>query len=152
TRSFEQRRHSVVSFVTSGLRVNPIGLVALLGQFLFDSPRSRPCRRILNRDDVIERVGTGAGPAFDEMQVLARSLEIGFGREIGDVDDQGFAFPMAPRISKPLTDIRRKMGLRGDGNRARKALSLAHIVQDSDRSGRLHDTTITSTELSSKIR
>src|SRR5262245_47887165 len=64
-RAFEQRRHSEVSFVTSGLRVNPVRLVALPGHFLFDSPWSRPCRRILNRDHVIERVGTGAGPAFD---------------------------------------------------------------------------------------
>src|SRR6058998_1944275 len=86
------------------------------------------------------------------MQVLMRSLEIRFGGEIRDVDDQGIAFPMAARISKPLADIRRKMRLGGDGNRAREALPLPHIVEDRDRSGRLHDTTVTSTELSSKVR
>jgi hypothetical protein len=39
------------------------------------------------------------------MQVFARPLKIGFQTEVGYVDDEGIALPMAPRVTVPLADI-----------------------------------------------
>src|SRR4030095_11145066 len=99
--SGEHRRQTVIPLVTPRLVIDPVRLFVLLGIFLLDGPRFRPCLRIVHRDGVLERVRTGARPTFGQMQVLARSHEIRLGTEIGDVDDQRLAFPAAPRVPKP---------------------------------------------------
>src|SRR6266850_4120183 len=84
--------------------VDPIRLIALPGKFLLDGPWSCPRCRIGHRDDVLDRVSTGAGPAFDEMQVLGGSLEVDLAVEICHVDDQCVPLPMGHRIPPPRAD------------------------------------------------
>src|SRR5262249_46633117 len=98
--------------------------------FLLDGPRSRPGRRIFNRDHVLKRVGIQARPALDEMQVLARPLEICLRTEIRHIDNQGIAVPPAAGISPPLPDRRRKMWTPVDGNHALPPLPLTCVIED----------------------
>src|SRR5262249_23068073 len=77
--------------------------------------------------------------ALDEMKVLAGALEFGLGAEIGDVDDQRVAFPVATRVAPPQTDGLREMRAPIDGDRAVPALSLPRVVKDRDRVWRLHN-------------
>src|SRR5215475_7437886 len=73
------------------------------------------------------------------MEVLARALKIGFGAEIGDVDHQRIAFPMAARIAVPLADIGRQVRRPVHDDVALPPLSLAHIVEYCDSARRLND-------------
>ena len=100
-------QHAKVPLMAPGLSVDPIRLVALHLELLDDGPRSCPHRRIIHRDDYLERLRTGAGPTFDEMQILSRPLKIGLVTEVCDVNDQRLALPMRTRVPPPLTDIGR---------------------------------------------
>src|ERR1700732_2761700 len=71
------RRVRVVPFDAAGLGINSVFLVALPGELLLDGPRPGPHGRILDGRDVFERGRAAPGPALDQMQVLARPLNIG---------------------------------------------------------------------------
>src|SRR6201990_2337097 len=76
--SMQKSRESVVAFNAPWFGINPVLLVALLAELLLDGPRPGPHRRILDRGLVGECCRPGARPALDQVQVLARPLEIGF--------------------------------------------------------------------------
>ena len=76
---------------------------------------------------------------LDEVQVLARALEVGLRREVGHVDDQRLAFPPAARVAPPLPDARGQVRRVGDRDDALPPLALAGVVEDRDRVGRLDD-------------
>src|SRR2546427_6946748 len=122
------------------LVVNAVRFIALHGIFLLDGPRFRPRGRVFYCDDVLERVWTGARPAFDQMPVFARPHEVSLGTEIGDIDHQRLALPSAPRIAKALADVARKMRAAADGNNALPSLALSHIIENRHRCWRLNDT------------
>jgi hypothetical protein len=67
--------------------IDPICPLVLDGHLLSDGPRTVPCRRIVNRYNVLEGLGVETCPALDEMQVLASTTEIVLWREIRDIDD-----------------------------------------------------------------
>ena len=60
---------------------------------------------------IFERIGSGARPALDQMQILARALKIRLRTEIRHVDDERIAFPMAARVAVPLADQGGRCGL-----------------------------------------
>src|SRR5438128_9028468 len=97
--SQKQAGQAIVSLVTTWLEIDPICLVTLPLELLDHAPRSRPHGRILDRVNDLEGVGTGASPAFDEMQVLAGSLKVPPGREIRHVDNERITLPTGTRIS-----------------------------------------------------
>src|SRR5207245_7678858 len=108
------------------LVVNAVRFIALHGIFLLDGPRFRPRGRVFYCDDVLDRVCTGARPAFDQMPVFTRPHEVRLGTEIGDIDHQRLALPSAPRIAKALADVARKMRAAVYGQHAMHYLSLPH--------------------------
>src|SRR6267142_5239888 len=122
------------------LVVDPVRLIVLPGIFLLDSPWLRPRGRIFYCDGVLERVWTGAGPAFDQMPVLAGSHEVGLGAEIGDIDHQRFALPSAARIAKALPHLPRKMRAAHDRDNALPPLSLSPVIENRHGSWRLYET------------
>src|SRR5438128_1341274 len=130
---------AVVPLVTPWLHVETIGFDGLPGQFLFHRPRLRPRRRIVDRDDILQRVGVDTRPAFDQVQVLARSLEVGLRAEIRHVDNERLALPAPPRVSPPEPDVRGEMRLCGQRNDPLPSLSLTRVVENRDGAGRLHD-------------
>src|ERR1700678_2722715 len=110
TPSMQQPRQAIVSFDAARLVINSVLLVALPGELLLGRPWPRPHGRIFDRDRVLEGLWPGARPALDQVQVLARPLEIGFRTEVGHVDHKRIALPMAARVAVPLTDAGRQMG------------------------------------------
>ena len=135
----QHRRQAVVPLVAPRLVVDPIRLLVLPAHFLLHGPRFRPRRRILDRHGVLERLRVHARPAFDQVQVLARALEVDLRREVRDVDDQRVAFPVAARVAEPLPDRRREVRALLDRDDALPPLALADVVEDRHGSGRLHD-------------
>jgi len=83
--SMQQPRQTIVAFNAARLGIESVLLVALLREFLFESPWPRPHGRILDGDARGEGHLTGAGPALNQVQVLARSKDIGFRTEVGHV-------------------------------------------------------------------
>src|SRR5262245_9477233 len=81
--SMQQPRETIVAFDAARLGIDTVLLVALLREFLFESPRPRPHSRIFDCDLVGEGLWTGTGPALDKVEVLARSKNIGFRTEVG---------------------------------------------------------------------
>src|SRR2546421_5413486 len=122
------------------LVVDPVRLIALHGVFLLNGPRFRPRGRVFYCDDVLDRVWTGSGPTFDQMAVLARSLEVGLRTEIGDIDHQRFALPPAARIAEALPDMAWKMRTAIDRDNALPTLTLSHVIENRHGSRRLYDT------------
>src|SRR5580704_8179333 len=88
-------REGIVSFDAAWLVIDPVLLLALSGELLADGPGSRPHGRVLDGHHVFERVRAGPGPALDQVQVLTRALNVGLRTEVGDVDHQRIAVPMA---------------------------------------------------------
>src|SRR6185436_8685387 len=80
-RGMHQPGKTVISFDAARFVINPVRLLVLPGELLLRSPGSRPHRRVVDGDGVFERVRTGACPAFDQMQSLARALVIGLRTE-----------------------------------------------------------------------
>src|SRR5262249_48289449 len=138
-RSEHQRRMTIVAFDTAGLVVDAVLLLALPIVLELGSPGSRPHRRIVNRDHIFERVGPGACPTLDEMQVLARAQHVCLGAEVGDVDDERIALEAPARIAVPLADGRRQMRPSVHHDVALPALALADVVKHRDAAWRLHD-------------
>src|SRR5207244_12605931 len=85
----------VLPLVGPRLIVHSIRLLALLFHLLLGGPRSRPRGRVVNGDDILDRVRVETRPPFHEMQIMVSSLKIGFRREIRDVNDQRVALPTA---------------------------------------------------------
>src|SRR5580704_2336786 len=84
--SMQQPRQAVISFDAARLVIDSVLLVTLPGELLLGGPWPRPHGRIFHHDLVFEGLWSGARPALDEVQVLARPLEIGFRTEVGHVD------------------------------------------------------------------
>src|SRR6266568_1685935 len=107
TPSMEQPWQAVVSLDAARLVVNPVLLVALSSELLLDGPWSGPHGRVVDQDRVRKGLWPGARPALDQVQVLPRPERVGLGTEVGHVDYERIAFPMAARVAEPLTDVGR---------------------------------------------
>src|SRR5262249_61437805 len=129
-RTSQEPDQSVVPLVTPRFVVNPIRLLVLLGHFYLHGPGSRPCRRIIDCDDVLECARVDACPPFDQMQVLARSLVLRLGTEITDIDDQRIPLPTAARVPPPLANVWGQVRTVGHGNDALPPLPLANIIKN----------------------
>src|SRR5712671_1289436 len=141
--SMQQPRQAIVAFKAARLDIESIFLIALLTELLLDCPRTRPHRRIFDRDLVGECPWTGAGPALDQVQVLARAKDLGFRTEVGHVDHERVALPTAAGVAVPLTDAGRQMRAPVHRDVALPPLPLTHVVEDRDAARGLHDTTKT---------
>src|SRR6516165_5827458 len=137
--SVQQSREAKISLDAARLHIKFVLLVALLRELFLGGPRPRPYGRILDRGFVQERSGAGAGPALDQVQVLARALKIRFRTEVRHVDDERVSFPVAARVAVPLADAGRQVRAPVHDNVALPALSLAHVVEHRDAAGSLHD-------------
>src|SRR5260370_4801471 len=135
----QQPRETKVAFEAARLGIQSVLLVALSGELLLDGPRPRPHGRIFDRDLVREGLWSGARPALNQVQVLARSEHIGFRTEAGHVDHKRVALPIAARVAEPLPDARRQVGAPVHDDVALPPLALIHVVEDRDAAGRLHD-------------
>src|ERR1700683_1886864 len=135
----QHTRKAVVSFDAARLVINPIFLIALLGEVLLDRPWPRPHGRVFDRDNVFERSWPGACPALDHMQILARPLIIGLRAEVCHVDDERIALPMAARVAIPLADVGRQMRASVHDDVSLPSLPLAHVVEHRDAAGGLDD-------------
>ena len=102
--ALQEPDHSEIAFMAPRLVIDPIQLAVLPLQFLLRGPGAGPCRRVLDRDRVLERVGVTRRPALDEMQVLAGVLKIEIRFEIRDIDDQRIALPPGARVPKRLAE------------------------------------------------
>src|SRR6516165_12015201 len=129
----------IISFEAARLVINPVLLIALLGEILLDRPRPGPHRRVFHRDLVRERSRPGARPALDQVQVLARALIIGFRTEVRHVDDEGIALPMAARIAVPLANAGRQVRAAIHDDVALPALALISVIEHRDAAWRLDD-------------
>src|SRR5262249_43630920 len=112
---------------------------ALPRVFLLHGPRPRPHRRILDGHGIFERGRARARPPLDQVQVLARALEIGLRAEIGHVDDERIALPVAARVAVPLADRGGQVRAAVHHDVALPALALADVVEHRDATRRLHD-------------
>src|SRR6516164_6685216 len=96
--SVEQAGKALIAFDAARLGIKSVLFVALSGEFLLDGPGPGPHGLIFDRDLVCEGLWPRARPSFNEMQVLARPLEIGFRTEVGHVDHQRVALPVTARV------------------------------------------------------
>ena len=94
-RAGQRPYHAEIALMTAGLFVDTIRLVALHLELLDDGPRSCPDGRVLERRDHLKGVRAGAGPTFNDMQILSGSLEVRLGGEVGYVNDQRLTLPVA---------------------------------------------------------
>src|SRR5262249_18729792 len=137
--SMEQTGKALIALDTARLSVESILLVTLSGEFLLDGPGPGPHSRIFDRDLVGEGHGPRARPSLNEMQVLARPKDIGFRTEVGHVDHQRVALPMAARVAEPLTDVRWQIGASAQDEVALPPFPLPPVVEDGGAAGGLHD-------------
>src|SRR6266700_3395656 len=72
-------------------------------------PRFGPRGGIFGGELVSDRIVGGAREAFHQVQFLPGSSESASSSEIGGVDHQRTALPMANRVSLPLADVLRDM-------------------------------------------
>src|SRR5438876_4462201 len=135
----QQPWETIVAFDAARLGINSVLLLALPRELLPDGPRTRPHRRVFDRDLVGEGLWPGAHPALNQVQVLARSKYIGFRTEVGHVDHKRVALPTAARVAVPLTDVGRQVGAPVHDDVPLPPLSLTHVVEDRDAARRLHD-------------
>src|SRR5262245_22756939 len=137
----QQPWQTIVAFEAARLGIEPVLFIALQGELLLDGPRTRPHGRILDCDLVGQRPWAGAGPALDQVKVLARSKDLGLRTEVGHVDHERVALPTAAGVTKPLADAGRQMGAPVHDDIALPALPLADVVEDRDAARGLHDPT-----------
>src|SRR5713226_7011925 len=138
-RSQQQRREGIVSFDATRLVIRFVFLVALFGELLFNGPWPRPHGGIFDRDDVLERGWPSPRPALDQVQVLTRTLKIGFPAEVRDVDHERIALPVATRVAKPLADVGRQVRTSVHDDVPLPPLPLTHVVEHRDAAGCLHN-------------
>src|SRR4029077_11076538 len=130
---------ALIPFDATRLGVESVLFVTLPGEFLLDGPGPGPHGRIFDRDLVGEGHWPRARPSLNEMQVLARPKDIGFRTEVGHVDDQRVALPMAGGVAVPLADVGRQVWAAVHDDVALPSLPLTHVVEDRDAARRLHD-------------
>src|SRR5258705_8192034 len=147
----QQPRQAIISFEAARLVINSVLLLALLGEFLLGGPRTRPHRRIFDRDGVFEGLRPGARPTLDQMKILARALIIGLRTEVRHVDDEAVTLPMTARIAVPLSDVSGKMRAPVQADVALPSLSLTHVVEHRDAAWCLHDAAEAAAERRSKF-
>src|SRR5690242_16590251 len=73
------------------------------------SPRLLPSARVLDGEVVQQRLSVDAREPLGDPEVLARSVEPGLICEVGRLDYQGVAFPMADRVAQPGAHVRRQV-------------------------------------------
>src|SRR5215831_3815135 len=137
--SVEQTGKALIAFDAARLGVESVLIVTLSGEFLLDGPGPGPHGRIFDRDLVGEGHWPRARPSLNEMQVLAGPKGISFRTEVGHVDYQRIALPMAARVTVPLADVGRQVGAAVHDDVALPPLPLAHVVEHRDAARRLHD-------------
>src|SRR5262249_62172904 len=98
-----------------------------------------------------KRLWPGARPPLDQVQVLARAKEIGLRTEVGDVDDERIALPMAARVAEPLTDRGRQVGAPVHDDVALPPLALIDVVEYRDAAGGLYDAAEAAAEKAAKL-
>src|ERR1051326_1460063 len=91
----QQPRQAVIPLVAARLIINSVRRIALLLQLLLDGPWSRPRRRVVQGDHILDGIRVETRPSFHQMQIFVRSLKIEFRREVRDVYDERVALPMA---------------------------------------------------------
>src|ERR1044071_831947 len=67
----------------------------------FAGPGFGECRRVVDRETVLQGIRTGAGEALDYVQVGVRSAEGGLAGKVGGIDYESVAVPMADRVAHP---------------------------------------------------
>src|SRR5258706_1984664 len=137
--SVEQTREALIAFDAARLSVESVLFVTLSGEFLLDGPGPDPHGRIFDCDLVCEGHWPRARPTLNEMQVLARPKGIGFRTEVGHVNHQRVALPMAARVAEPLADVGRQVGAPVHDNVALPPLPLTHVVKHRNAARCLHD-------------
>src|SRR6516164_2514854 len=125
----QYRRQCVISLDAARLVISSIFLVALLCELLLGRPRPRPYRWVFCRNDVFKRGWAGPRPALNQAQVLARSQKIGLRTEVGHIDDEGIALPVAARVAVPLAAIGRQVRAPVHDDIPLPPLPLAHVVE-----------------------
>src|SRR5712671_224422 len=138
-RSTHQPRKGIISLDATRLVIDSIFLLALPGELPLDGPWPHPHGRIVDRDLISNLSRAGARPAFDHMQVLPRTPKISLRTEVRHVDDESISLPVASRIAKPLADVGRQMRAPVHDDVPLIPLALAHVVEDGDATGCLHD-------------
>src|SRR5215470_15930523 len=131
----QQSRETVVSLDAARLIIYSVFLVVLQREFLLGSPWPHPHGRIIDCYGIFKRRGAGPCPAFDHMQIFARSLEIGLRTEIRHVDHQRIALPVATRVAVPLANSSRQMRTAVHHDIALPALALTDVVEHRDAAG-----------------
>src|SRR4030095_9948876 len=116
------------------LVIDRVRLGVLAHHFDLGGPRLLPCRAVIHRDDVLQVVGSDTCETFDEMQVLARALIVGFRREVRHINDERVAFPVTSGVAMPLPDLRWDMW--GSGHRYD---ALPPFLENRRGARRLHD-------------
>src|SRR5271157_5055365 len=89
--SAEDVRHCVIPLMTSIL----INRACCRQERVLHGPVPGKCSGIVDRDLVQDRIRVHPGEALDGVQVFARTPKAGLGGEVGGVDNQSVAFPMA---------------------------------------------------------
>jgi hypothetical protein len=67
-------------------------------------PGFREHRRVIDREFVEKRIGSGLREALCKTEIFVGSPEFAFVGEIRRFDDECISLPMAARITEPLTD------------------------------------------------
>src|SRR5262249_46138107 len=108
-------------------------------------------RWIFDRDLIFQSLWPGARPTLDQVQVLPRAEEIGFRAEVGHVDHERVALPMAARVAEPLADAGRQVGAPVHDDVALPPLTLIHVVEYRDAARCLHDAAEAAAEEAAKL-
>src|SRR5437667_9379260 len=93
--SMQQPRQTIVALNAARLGIESVLLLALPGELLLDGPMTRPQGRVFDCNFVGEGPWAGTGPTLDQVQIFARSEEISLRTEVGHVDHNRVALPMA---------------------------------------------------------
>src|SRR6185436_13509399 len=97
--------HRVVGFVAGVFEDSLAGCL----ERHFSGPRSPPRVRIVHGEPVLNRVLIRPPETLHDVKIFRRSPEVGLGREVCRVDDEGVTFPPADRVAQPVPDGRRWM-------------------------------------------
>src|SRR5271155_1134338 len=99
--SLENAGKGIVAFVAGVLVDGP----APASKRILDHPSPGKRRRILHRCTVQKRVAVEGLETLHHVEILRRALEFQPRVEIGRIDHQRIAFPVADRIAQPLMNL-----------------------------------------------